>query len=158
VCSPGIEKSGDDEMDSLLDCSVPGVRGSLLLCPIMVGAYDRHNLRPTTGDNYLYRGAPDHAGTQVPFPGNCVRWTGGEIPSALVRSEGDGVMTWFITVISLFYVGGPSLQLVEEVSPLCTGCMVPQLYATVGNQSYSRVLGRNRRPMVPGVIYPDSSH
>jgi hypothetical protein len=30
--------SGDDKMDSLLECFVPGVRGFLLLRPIMVGA------------------------------------------------------------------------------------------------------------------------
>jgi hypothetical protein len=38
ACSLGIEASGGDGMDSLLECSVPGVRESLLLCPIMVGA------------------------------------------------------------------------------------------------------------------------
>jgi hypothetical protein len=35
--------------------------------------------------------------------------------------------------------------------------MVPQPYAAVGNRSYLGVLGRNRQPTVPGVIYPDSS-
>jgi hypothetical protein len=46
-------------------------------------------------------------------------------------------------------------QLVEVGSPPSMGCMVPQLYAAVGNRSYPGVLGHNRRPMVPRVIYPD---
>jgi hypothetical protein len=37
------------------------------------------------------------------------------------------------------------------------GCMAPQLYATVGNRLCLGVLGYNRWPTVPEVIYPDSS-
>jgi hypothetical protein len=45
---------------------------------------------------------PGRAEAQVPFSGNQVRWTGGEIPSNLIRSQGGGVMMLFVTVISLF--------------------------------------------------------
>jgi hypothetical protein len=50
----------------------------------MVGAYDRRYQRPATGDTYPYRGASGRAEAWVPFPGNWVRWTGGEILSARV--------------------------------------------------------------------------
>jgi hypothetical protein len=73
-------------MDSLLEFLVLGVRGSLLLCPIVVSALDRRHPRPATDDIYSHHGAPERAGTWVPFSGNRVRWTGGEIPSILVRS------------------------------------------------------------------------
>jgi hypothetical protein len=49
----------------------------------------------------------------------------------------------------------PSLQPVEVGSPPSTGCVVPQPYVIVGNRSYPRVLGHNRWPMVPRVIYAD---
>jgi hypothetical protein len=42
-------------------------------------------------------------------------------------------------------------------SPPGTGCMVPQPYAAVGNWSYLGVLGHNQWPMVPRVIYFNSS-
>jgi hypothetical protein len=47
---------------------------------------------------------------------------------------------------------GPSLQPVEVGSPPGMGCVVPQLYAGVGYQSYPGALGRNQRLMVPEVI------
>jgi hypothetical protein len=34
-------------------------------------------------------------------------------------------------------------------------CVASQPYATVGDRSCPRVLGHNRWPMVPRVIYPD---
>jgi hypothetical protein len=55
-----------------------------------------------------------------------------------------------------FSLVGPSLQLVKVGSPPCMGCMVPQQYAIVGNQSYPGVLGHNKWPTVPGIIYPDT--
>jgi hypothetical protein len=54
------------------------------------------------GDTYLHQGAPGRGEARVPFLGNSVRWTGGEIPSTLIQSQGGGVMTWFIIMISLF--------------------------------------------------------
>jgi hypothetical protein len=65
------------------------------------------------------------------------------------------VTTWFITVISLFEFGGP-------ISSACRG-RVSFWYEVYGgpavcrcrNQSCPGVLGRNWRPMVPGLIYPD---
>jgi hypothetical protein len=52
---------------------------------------------------------------------------------------------------------GPSLQPVEVGSPPGMDCVVPQLHAVVGNQSYPGVLDGNQRPTVPGVIYPNKS-
>jgi hypothetical protein len=49
----------------------------------------------------------------------------------------------------------PSLQPVEVESLPGMGCVVPQPHAAVGNRSYLGVLGRNQRPVVPGVFYPD---
>jgi hypothetical protein len=63
--------------------------------------------------------------------------------------------TWFVTVISSFYVGGPLFSLLEVGSFPGTGCLVPQSYATVGYLSYPKVLGHNRQPTVPRVNYPD---
>jgi hypothetical protein len=54
-----------------------------------------------------------------------------------------------------FSLVGPSLQPVEVGSPLGMGCVIPQPYADVGNRSYPGVLGHNRQPTVPEVIYPD---
>jgi hypothetical protein len=53
-------------------------------------------------------------------------------------------MTWFVTMNAAIEVG----------SPPSMRCMVPQLYATVGNQSCLGVLGHSRWPTVPGIIYP----
>jgi hypothetical protein len=44
--------SSGDGMDSTLECVVPGVRGFLLLHPIMASAYDRRLPRLETGDAY----------------------------------------------------------------------------------------------------------
>jgi hypothetical protein len=68
-------------MDSLLDFSVPGVRGFLLPHPIVVDTGE-----PPTDDTYPYRGAPGRAEARVPFSGNWVRWARGKIPSALIQS------------------------------------------------------------------------
>jgi hypothetical protein len=37
ACSPGLAMLGDDGMDSILVCALSGVRGFLLLCPIVPG-------------------------------------------------------------------------------------------------------------------------
>jgi hypothetical protein len=51
--------------------------------------------------------------------------------------------TWFVIVISSFYVGGPLFSLLEVGSFPGMGCLVPQLYAAVGYLSYPKVLGHN---------------
>jgi hypothetical protein len=52
---------------------------------------------------------------------------------------------------------GPPLQFVEVGSFPGLGCIIPQPYATGGNQSYLGVMGHNRWPVLPGVNYPDTA-
>jgi hypothetical protein len=93
-----------------------------------------HSLTETLeGDAYLYRGAIEHVEAWVPFLGSWVGRTGGKIPLACFSS------------------------LLEVGSLPDTRCMVPQLYAVVGNLSHSGVLGRIGQPTVPRVNYPDKN-
>jgi hypothetical protein len=64
-----------------------------------------------------------------------------------------GSSLWLV----LFRLVGPPLQPVEVGLFPGMGCMVPQPYAAGGNRSYPGVLGRNRRPVAPGVNYPNNS-
>jgi hypothetical protein len=65
---------------------------------------------------------------------------------------------WFVTVISSFYFWWARFfNLLEVASLPGTGCMVPTLYAAVGNWSHSGVLGCNWWPVVPKVNYLDNS-
>jgi hypothetical protein len=51
---------------------------------------------------------------------------------------------------------GLPLQPIEVGLSPDTGCVVPQPCATGGTDRILRVLGRNQRPAVPGVDYPDT--
>jgi hypothetical protein len=67
------------------------------------------------------------------------------------------VTTCYVTSIIFFRLVGPPLQPVEVGLFPGMGCMVPYSYVTRGSRSYLGVLGRNQRPAVPRVNYPDNS-
>jgi hypothetical protein len=73
VCSPGIATLGGNGMDSVLECSMPGVHGFQLLRSIVVGAEDRRYPRPMMSNTYPHHRAPEHPETWVPFSGIWVR-------------------------------------------------------------------------------------
>jgi fructose-specific phosphotransferase system IIC component len=67
------------------------------------------------GDIYPYQGAPGHAEARVPFLGSQVRRASDGIPFAHAKSDVGGVITWFITAISSFEVGGLLSLILLEV-------------------------------------------
>jgi hypothetical protein len=58
---------------------------------------------------------------------------------------------------SSFYVGGPSSSARSGEVISSIGCMVPHHLLLDGTIHIQIILGRNWRPMVPGVLDPDSS-
>jgi hypothetical protein len=100
-------------------------------------------------------GSPRACGGPGPSPGHWVRQTGGEIPSARANHRVGkwlhGSLPWLV----LFRLVGSSLQPRKVWLFLGMGCFVPQPYVAGGSQSYLGILGRNQRPAVPGVNYPD---
>jgi hypothetical protein len=57
------------------------------------------------------------------------------------------ILGWWARLFNLLEVGPPPGM----------RCVASQSYAVIGNWSCLGVLGRNWRPMVPGVICPDIS-
>jgi hypothetical protein len=80
-------------------------------------------------------------------------WIGSKILSVLVIAECN-LRHRLLLGLVLFRLC-PPIQPWSGGSLSDMGCMFPQPFAAGENQSYSEFLGRNRRPAVPGVFYPD---